>query len=76
MKIGDVITDFNGTKWIVYELSDDKRYLYVTDFETQKENHYISTLIVTEVEEKPINFKWMFILRREKNLKGLEEYFK
>ncbi len=74
--IGDVITDFNGAKWIIYEKSNDNRYLYVTDFATQTLNEYISTLIVIEVEFKPSNFQWLFIKRREKNLKGMEEYFK
>jgi len=76
MKIGDIVYDFNGQKWIVYDLSDDKRYLYVTDVETQTSNEYISTLIITKVEPKPKQVTWMFIERREKNLKGLEEYFR
>jgi hypothetical protein len=74
MKIGDIVTDFNGHKWIIYEMSDCKRYLYVTDFAHQLLNEYISTLIVIEVEEKPKNVSWLFLKRREENLKGLELY--
>lgn len=74
MKIGDIIHDFNGAKWIIYDLSDDQKYLYVTDLTTQKINEYISTLIVVEVESKPAGFVWLFIARREKNLKGMEKY--
>lgn len=76
MNVGDIVCDFNDNKWIIYDLSEDKRYLYVTDFATQKQNHYISTLTITSVESKPSKVTLMFIARREKNLKGLEEFFK
>lgn len=76
MKIGDIVTDFLDQKWIVYDLSDDKKYVFVTDFNTQTKNEYLPMVLIKEIEPKPNNFQWMFILRREKNLKGLEEYFK
>ncbi len=76
MKIGDLITDLVDQKWIIYDLSDDQKYVFVTDFNTQIKNEYLPIVLIKEVEQKPNNFQWLFIKRREKNLKGLEEYYK
>lgn len=74
MKIGDLVQDFNGKTWLVYDKSDDSKYLYVTDTETQTVNEYICANIVIEIINKPSNVSWLFLARRKKNLEGLERF--
>lgn len=70
MKIGDVITTKDGLRWIIFEFSNHKNFMYVTDTVCQQFNDYISIEDVIEVEEMPNNIQWLFILRRERNLKS------
>ena len=75
MNIGDIVIDLTGKKWIIYDvLWRTGQYLMcVTDFETQKLNEALFPDQVQSVESKPTNVQWMFILKRERNLKLLEK---
>jgi hypothetical protein len=76
MNVGDIVTCVLNRKWIIYDFVfvNGQTMVAITDFETQKQNEVLSMDHIMDCSAKPANFQWLFILRREKNLKGLEKY--
>lgn len=76
MNVGDIVTCVLNRQWIIYDFVfvNGETMLAITDFETQIQNEVLSTNHIINVEAKPSNFEWLFLIRREKNLKGLEKY--
>lgn len=72
MKIGDVVV-YNGLKWIIYDtiFMNNIKMFAITDFETQRENEVIAYENLTEVIEMPENVYWLFIVKRNRNLKEI-----
>lgn len=75
-EIGDIVMDVQLKRWIVYDMVDYNgiELLCVTDLQTQEENEVIEPRCCMLLGKKPDNVKWMFIERRERNLKGIERY--
>lgn len=75
-EIGDVVMDVQLKRWIIYDIVDYSgiNLLCVTDLKTQEENEVIEPGLCMLLGKQPSNVKWMFIERRERNLKGLEQY--
>jgi len=72
--IGKVI-NFNQKKWIIFDIwGDFDEYYCVTDFETQKINELIPKVNVKDGDIEDVKVEWIFLLRRAKNLEGLEKY--
>lgn len=74
MKIGDVITIVDK-KWIIFQFwGENNEYVAVTDFETQTINELFPKVLINESDIEDVKVEWLFLKRREKNLKGLENY--
>lgn len=72
-KVGDIVL-FNNTKWIVYDLMEPHKVLCITDFETQKQNEAIKENSCELIDSKPSNVEWLFMKRRNNNLKEIQRY--
>lgn len=69
MKIGDLVTDIKGNKWIIFEnISED--ILAVYDFKTQRAEILIKDNVIDH-EEKPNNLTHLSLFKREKTIKQL-----
>lgn len=71
MKIGDIVTDTEGKRWVIFEFSDCKEFLYVADFIHDGLTKYMNKLEVIEVDNRPHNVEWLFLKRRSRNLRGI-----
>lgn len=76
MNIGDTVIDIKGKHWIIYDfISYQMRdYLCVTDVATQKENVIMEHDKVDVLISKPDNVEYLFLNKRNRNLKGLTSY--
>lgn len=70
MNIGDTLIDSTGLKWVIFYL--DEKYVYVTDLETQQMGNAFDLTESFTIEAKPANLEYLFIKRREMNLKGVK----
>lgn len=74
MKIGNVI-HLNEKRWIIFDYwGEFDEYICVTDFETQKINELIPKEQIKDIDIEDCQVKWLFILRRERNLADIKEY--
>jgi hypothetical protein len=64
IKVGDIVTDVLGQKWLVFETSD--KYIYGADLYTQEVGTALLITDIASVEEKPENVEYMFIKKRER----------
>lgn len=72
--IGKVINN-QSKKWIIFDTwGDQDEYYCVTDFDTQKINELIPKVNVKDSDIEDMKVEWMFLIRRQKNLEGLEQY--
>lgn len=79
IEIGDIVIDHKGSKWVVYDFINynGQEVAAVTDFETDIKNEVIFLgANIVEIIKKPKNVEWLFMKRRDNNLKGLELYTK
>lgn len=74
MKIGDIITCILGFKWILLDIQEEGKLLYVAKLYNTNNLAYLSNLDIIEVYPKPENVKWLFMKRRQKNLYELKDY--
>lgn len=72
MNVGDIVIDNNDRKWVIFDI--DFPHIYVADFKNPKNADVLLPDYIKSVEAKPSNVSWLFIKRREDNLKGLERY--
>lgn len=72
IEIGDTIIDTNNNKWLVFDFFNEN--YCVIDLLTQKISEVIEPGFIKSVDKKPENVEYLFLKRREKALKGLENY--
>lgn len=76
MKIGNVIKH-KEKQWVIFETwGEFNEYLCITDIETQTINELIAKKDVKLSDVQDLKVEWLFLLRRKKNLAGLEGYLK
>lgn len=71
IEIGDVIIDIHGFKWVVYDFVEYNglELAAVTDFDTERKNEILHVENFLEIQHKPNNVEWLFIRKREHNLR-------
>jgi hypothetical protein len=69
MNIGDTLIDTEGKRWVIFDLSES--FVFAVDFETQIVGHAFGVNDSFTIEPKPDNVEYMFIKRRQANMKTL-----
>lgn len=72
MNVGDILIDNNDNQWITYNIEGD--FIYVVDFNTQCKRNILLPSEIKEIIETPNNVGFMFLNRRQKELKDVKEY--
>lgn len=69
MNIGDVLIGPDNRRWVIFDLSGS--FVYVVDFETQVIGNAFGLNDSFTIEAKPANVEYLFIKRRESNMRGI-----
>ena len=72
MKPGDILTDKEGKRWLLYEILGS--FLCVTDVETNKLNDARLAEDIIKVESKPDNVTYLMMFKRSRNVADIEGF--